>query len=512
MIKKGFFIFFFLIYLALFSSVLAQQEENIESCFNYYDYGKIRAHLTTEKTLYKQGEIVNFQGTIINNNTFPLVDIVLYAQLKRSNTKTSGVLGRLLVDRLTLAKNLNFLPGETKWIKASLSLSPTYPNGTYETDFFLFSKPGFHYGGRPFLEGDTAGYATFEVSGGIEPVVSFDTDSLKVNGGKQDIYGLIKEFETESLSITAEVIDQREVKSEIPATVEWYKFEDAFSENLIKTEQLSIQPNTPINLTFIPPEPGAYVMVLTMDSPVRSLLKYRFAKKGDTSSELRMNDLGVTNFPATGEDRAYVCFHSPTNSESPETQITLSILDSAKNLLDQKTILGTFSPEVSAISLPLTKLTTPEDFWVKAVFIQPVNPKRAREIEVHYDCNAFKENIRLLDVSYDPNLNVLFPSGKNICGKKISIGGYIEYIRIKQNDQIKKEIYNLASLPETFSLKNFPAGSYQAEIKSGEIVKKFDFTIPSNRIWGYMKYILLLLFFPLTVLGIYLWKKKKKTI
>lgn len=508
MIKKGFFIFFFLIYLALFSSVLAQQEENIESCFNYYDYGKIRAHLTTEKTLYKQGETVNFQGTIINNNTFPLVDIVLYTQLKRSNTKTSGILGRLLVDRLTLVKNLNFLPGETKWIKASLSLSPTYPNGAYEADFFLFSKHGFHYGGRPFLEGDTAGYATFEVSGGIEPVVSFDIDSLKVNGEKQDIYGLIKEFETESLSITAEVIDQREVKSEIPIAAKWYKFEDTFEENLVKTEQLFIPQNTPINLTFSPPEPGAYVMVLTMDSPVRSLLKYRFAKKGDTSSELRMNDLGVANFPATGEDRAYVCFHSPTNSESPETQVTLSILDNVKSTLEQKTISGVFSPDVSAISLPLTKLTTPEDFWVKAVFIQPANPKHIREVEVHYDCKTFEENIRFLDASYaNSNSNTLSLAGKNICGEKVKTGGYVEYIRVKQNDEIKMEAYNLTSLPETFSLENLPAGSYQAEIKSGEIIKKFDFTIPSDKIWGY---ILLLLFFLLTVLGIYLWKKKKK--
>jgi hypothetical protein len=114
------------LFVTVANGVLAQTESSqLESCFAYYDYGKIQTNLATEKNSYSRGEIVKIRGTIINNNNFPLVNLVLYAHLKRVNNTTSfNQNGHYLVDRLTLLENLNFLPGETKAINVNFPIPP----------------------------------------------------------------------------------------------------------------------------------------------------------------------------------------------------------------------------------------------------------------------------------------------------------------------------------------------------------------------------------------------------
>lgn len=528
--KKIFFTVFFFIFLVFPSWVLAQAPSELESCFAYYDYGKIQAHLTTEKTSYHQGEAVKLQGTIVNSNSFPLVDVILFAHLKRVNdTGTFVQNGHFLVDRLTLAENLNFLPGETKWMSVSLPILPTYPNGKYEFQYFLFSKYGFHYGGRPFLEEDTAGYSTFQLEGGLEPNVYFDLNSLRVANQSHNIRELTAYFEEDDLPFEVSLIDSRETKTPITATIRWYSFEDTFEENLVESKQVILQAGEKVfKVVFTPPEPGAYVMLLEIDSPIRSLFRYRFAAKGETSSQLRMNDLGVTNFPAKEKDRIYVCFHSPMFNLTPETQVTLSLLDNNKRLIDQKTLSGVFSGEISAISLPVDKLTTNNDFWVKARFTQVADPKKTREVEVHYDCSLFDNSMKLFNISYNnarPN-DLLFQAF-NGCGEKVRTGGYIESARISQDNQVKQEFYNLTAVPESLPLEGLSPGNYQAEVKSGGITRVLDFTIsssvispflapslppevkkPTTSLWHFILVLVIVLL--VVIIFLYLWWRRRK--
>lgn len=526
--KKIFFTVFSFIFLVFPSWVLAQAPSELESCFTYYDYGKIQVHLTTEKTSYQQGETVKLQGAIVNSNTFPLTNVNLYAHLKRVNdTGTFVQNGHFLVDRLTLAENLNFLPGETKWMSVSLPILPTYPNGKYELQYFLFSKYGFHYGGRPFLEEDTAGYSTFQLEGGLEPNVYFDLNSLRVANQPHNIRELTTYFEEGNLPFEVYLIDSRETKTPITATIRWYSFEDTFEENLVESKQVILQAGEKVfKVVFTPPEPGAYVMLLEIDSPIRSLFRYRFAAKGETSSQLRMNDLGVTNFPPKDSDRIYVCFHSPMFNLTPQTQITLALLDNSKQLIDQKEVTGVFSGEVSAISLPVDKLTTPTDFWLKAKFTQPKDSKKGREVEVHYNCDLFDSSMKFFTIAYDKTKsnNLLFQA-ENGCGGKVRTGGYIESLRISQDSQVKQEFYNLTAVSESLPLEGLSPGNYQAEVKSGGITRVLDFTISSSVIspflapslppevkkpttspWHFILVIVLLV----VIIFLYLWWRRRK--
>lgn len=448
----------------------------LESCFAYYDYGKIHTSLATEKNSYTRGEIVKIQGTIVNSNKFPLTGVVLYAHLKRVNeTATFNQNGHYLVDRLTLTYGLNFLPGETKAINVKFPIPPNYPNGKYQIHYFLFSKNGFHYGGRPFLEEDTAGYSDFDIINTQDPNVYFDIGSLKINNAPHNIREQINEYNQEPLTFDVFLINQ--TSTDIAVSISMYSFEDTFETNKVDNEEKTIRAGSSnLKYTFIPKNPGAYVVLFQTNSPIRSLLKYRFAVKGNLSQELRMNDLGITNYPPKKDkDRAYVCFHSPTPENTPETKVSLFLLDRGKKILDSKIISGAFTGEVNAISLPLGKLTDPTDFWLKAEFVQTANPQKSKIVEIHYSQNTFKNSVTSVNVSYDNGNLILQPA--NVLGKTVD-KGYIESVRIKDaSGKVVQEAYNLTSAQKLLSVKKLPEGAYTAEVKSGSIKKELAFNI-----------------------------------
>ena len=515
-------ILFFLFTLSV-SCVLAQTNMNdLESCFAYYDYGKIHANLAAEKNSYTQGEIVKIQGTIVNSNKFPLVGVVLYAHLKRENkTATFSQNGHYLVDRLTLTDNLNFLPGETKAVNVKFPIPPNYSNGQYQLHYFLFSKYGFHYGGRPFLEEDTAGYSNFEIINTQEPNIYFDINSLKINNTPHNIREQISEYNQEPLTFDVPLTNKTATDTVVSISI--YSFEDTFETNKIDSEEKKISAGSSnIKYTFIPKDPGAYVILFQTNSPIRSLLKYRFAVKGNQADELRMNDLGITNFPPNkNKDRAYVCFHSPTPNNTPETKVTLFLLDGKKQPLDSKIVIQSFPGDVQAISLPLTKLTDLTDFWLKVEFVQTTNPQKSKIVEIHYDQKTFKDSVTSVDVSYDNGNLILQPA--NVLGKAVD-KGYIESVRIKDSQgKVVQEAYNLTSAQKLLSVKKLPEGAYTAEVKSGRIKKELAFNIsdketkplsvtpqPVTKKPNLFIYIIIIVV--ITTIGVitYLWWRKKQ--
>src|SRR3989344_8272335 len=169
---------------------------DVESCFSYYQYGKVRVNLATDKARYGTGEQARVIGTLLNDNTFPVLDSILFAHLVRINTTgTFAQSGHFLVDRIPLLTDLNFLPGESKTVKLDLPILQSYPSGEYQLQFFIFSKEGFYYAGRPFVEEDIAGLSNFSVRNDSAPHLYLDPQQFSVNGEAHQIREQITEFD-----------------------------------------------------------------------------------------------------------------------------------------------------------------------------------------------------------------------------------------------------------------------------------------------------------------------------
>lgn len=451
----------------------------LENCFNYYNYGNTQVNLSPEKTEYSAGENVKLIGNIINNNTFPIVDVVLYAQIKRLNPKSYDQNGHYLIDTYPLLEKLNIQAFETKPIEVQLPFKNTYPQGPYQIQYFVFSTYGFHYGGRPFFEEDYAGTTNLTVKNTMNPSLYFDIDTLEVDGKIRTIRGVTDEFSSDSIPFDIHFVDARPEKLPIPVTVKFYNFEDTHEANVVKQYTFTVDhTNTPLHVEFTPPEQGAYVLVASTDTPISTMIKYRFGALSGTQPELRMNDVGVSSFPATKEGRAWVCLHSPSAGFAQKTKISLALLDDKKQIVAENSVNYALSQDVLAISVPFENLSSLNDFALKAIVANDINPSDKREVQIEYTCDLFTQSLHDFNIIYNKNSSQLIIKATNNCGKEIR-EGKINNIRVMQNKKIVKEATNVVSIPYTFSLSGIPAGQYLAQVKIGERVKEIPVDVPT---------------------------------
>jgi len=465
----------------LFSSsrIVIAEEVELEECLKYYQFGEVKVNLNTKKTSYSLGEKIELLGTVVNKNTFPLLNITVYAHLKRVNNETFLENGHYWVDRLVLAQDLNFLPQETKELSYVFDMKNNYPQGQYQLQYYVFSKEGFYYSGRPFLEEDFAGVTNFEIRDTVAPEVYFDINNLTLNGNSQKVRDYIPIFDSgDNPVISVSLQDLRSQKNDLQGVLKWYRWDDSFEENLVKAVNFPITSNnqTPILQTiFDLEEPGAYLFYLEIDNPIRSIFKLRIARREEKANRLRMNDLGITNYPVNfQEDRAFVCFHSPSEENAPLTRVTLSLLNQQGQILETKSIEDSLTSEVMAISIPLTKLADKLNFSIEADFQNLENPSLSQKVRHDYDCHLFDQSLNDLSIDYQ-NGEISLQS-TNLCGAQVS-SAYAERLIIYQDDQIKKEEYNLSAIPSEIDTTDLADGKYKLIVKSGEIEKEMEFEV-----------------------------------
>lgn len=346
----------------------------------------------------------------------------------------------------------------------------------------------------------------------------FDIDGIRIDNQLKTLRGLTYESSEKTIGIDIPINDSRETKSPLSVGIKFYSFEDSLENRLVSQTRATLEDSSqPLHVDFTPPEKGAYVMVVELESPVRSMFKYRFAAIAENKKPaIRINDIGATSFPSTANGRAWVCFHSPTNELSPNAKVVLSVLNSNQDVLEQTSITDSFSPDVYAISVPLTKLGQSSNFWVEAQLINTEDEKQNQTVKIHYNCSKFTKSLKDFSVTYiedEPPLILI--EGTDACGNKFQ-GGTVNLIRIIQNGVTKKEETNVSGLPYTVSLDGLPSGTYTAQVLMGETTKKIDFEINTQPLAVRIKvnfqvFVWILILIIVSVSVYILYKNKKNT-
>ena len=478
------FLIFIFINLIFISDTNIIQASNLEDCFNYYDYAKVRVFLNTKQPEYITGQTVEFVGQIENNNTFPLVNATLYAHLKRVNEDGQSFHnnGHFLIKKMILAENLNFLAGEAKSFSYQLPLENELLTGKYQVNYFIFTPDGFHYSGRPFLEEDVAGYSNFKVDNlNNNNLFYLDINSLKVNNNpqaiKKDPFNI---FKTNKLTFSIPVISASN-SANLIAKVKLYSFEDTFEELLLETKNITIINNL-ITTQFDFTQNGAYVVLFEIDKPIPTMAKFRFTVESETlpnNLTLRINDINVSSYPLNNS-KAYVCFHSPLGSSNTnKTKLSLQILDENKQLVSEDNLTDVFPPEVLALSLNTNKIQNKNDFYLKAIVEDLDNVQGSYEKIVHFNNDMFDKAISDFSLTVDKKNLVL--KAFNVLNQEITnalVNSFLIYQ--EETNIIFEEKYNIRQLPYFYDLNNLKPGDYQAKAVAGNKTKVFDFSIDNN--------------------------------
>lgn len=512
MLKRSAFVFVLLcIVFSWTASAVAAQSDQLESCFVYYQYGMVKVHAASDKPQYKNGENAKLIGTIVNTLKTPLRDAILFAHLVRVNSDPLSFArdGHFLIDRLTLLNDFHFLPQESKQIEIPLPILDSYPSGDFQLQFFIVSKEGFYYSGRPFLPQDMAGVSNFSIKNDASVDFYIDPENLIVNGQKHYFREQISEFPKGAVTFSIRA-KSSQIHTQIPVSVKYYKFDDAFNENLVGSDTINLaNSNTSASTVFEPPTPGAYVAVFSVENPQQSMLRYRFAATGDKAPDLKMADLSLTNYPANKTGRAYVCFHSPSDKLTSPTSVTLSLIDKDGNSIEEKTVTRNFDGSVMAISIPLAKMSGANDFSLRASFAQE-GKEPYTTVEKYFGCTQFANSVENVEAVFDVSSSKLAIVAVNNCGAKVSGVGGIDAIRVFKDSALVKEAYNLKPVTQDFSLNELPPGIYTAQIRMGETVKDTNFTVkekPLSLLWRLFLAVILIIVFIL--LALYLKRKRK---
>ena len=496
-----------------FASAQEPADAELESCFKYYDYGKVKVNLASDKANYKTGENAEVRGTIRNLNSFPIRNAILYAQLKRINQDNDfGQNGHYLTDRITFIKNFNLSPSEDKQIKLNLAISESYPGGDYQLQYFVFSDAGFNFAGRNFLEEDNAGTTSFSIVNPERSLIYYDPNSIYVNGERHSIRETLSILPNKETSLSVNLAGANDA-DEYKAEYYIFDFDDALPGNLIERGErvLNSDNNFRLNVSFNPDSSGAYVFQVITRQPVKTMIKYRFVIEGDDPAYLRMNDLGITNYPPSVEDRAYMCFHSVGDSESAEYTLRLSVLNNEDKMVEQKSVEGKFDASVRAVSVPLNNLADPGRFKIRGEIVSDALPAKDRFVEITYTCSDFGESVRDMDVVFNGNRpNILTVEGRNGCGEVGRAGGAVDSVRVFRNGILVKEDYNSELKDGTYNLPELPGGEYSVEVKRGDQVKALSINVPKKTGFVFFKVIAIIIFSSGFTYIFLLRKKKRK--
>ncbi|MBP7966756.1 hypothetical protein KAZ66_00640 [Candidatus Woesebacteria bacterium] len=441
----------------------------LESCFNYYDYDKVDVNFSSDKASYNsdfEKEIV-LTGNIINRNDFPLVGISLIAQIRRINTTTYLRNGHHLVDSVQLLNSINLQSDETKNFTLTIPIETSYPKGEYQIQYYVLSPKGFHYAGRSFLEEDYAGTTHFSISSTAEADIYWNLDEVTVNSEKVFLRDMIKTYPEGPVLFKISATVKREDSEKLPVTIRVYSFENDIDRNLMEEKQV-VAENGIITYQYTPPHRGAYVFEAHLLEPQRSILKYRFAAEHAVPGNIRMNDLGVSSFPANENSKAWVCFHSPTNALTPITEIRLEVFDEKGNSVSSSVITQAFSPEVQAIAIPLLNLKSKDDFRIESKAVNRETGKKVFDESIHFTCDLFKDSLSELKLKYSPRKpDQIEIEALNACGKAIKTDLFVDKFILKKSKDLVIEKTNFEIKHNKISIGDLDQGVYEAEIQKG---------------------------------------------
>lgn len=463
------------------------QPSTLEPCFRYYDYGKVSVQLSAEKNDYNTGDPITLHGQIINNNTFPLRDLILFAHIRRKNEETYQQNGHFLIDKLPLLQDFNLQAKETKEVEVTVPFNKTYPTGDYRIQYYILSKDGFHYGGRSFLEEDFAGATDIRLNSATDPLVYFDIDNLVVNQSPHAIRENIFEYPAGPITFDISIIDNRSEQIPLPIKVKIYSFEDDVEGRLISESTMDIQ-NKQLEYMFTPPKTGAYILQAEIDSPSKSIFKYRFASAAEGISELRMNDIGIQQFPINDKTRAWVCFHAAGRTKTEKTSIQLALLNNAGKTEQQTELIDSIDGDVHAISLPIGSVSTPENFWIQATFANADTKEVNKTIKKQYSCDMFKETLKSITLSYSQtnpeNIKII---AYNACNKKINQKLFINSFTLTQNKKIIREETNKLLSNGIITIGELAPGTYKASVTVQQFNKSILIIVPQPSLWLTLK-------------------------
>ncbi len=372
------------------------------SCFDYYKFQSITIDLLGNKKSFQAGEGAEFIGSIINANTYPVVDGSLILRLSKLNPKSS--VGNDIIDEWTAKENINLRAGEKMPVSFNYQLPSGLPTGSYTLTSYFLTQNKFNLAGLSFTDDIYGGYTTFSVEGKSERSIKFDRAGVKVDGVPFRIFGLVSKYfpeDTKSISVEVPLENGTDKKLKTSVIYSIYGWDGA-KENLLKTwsesvdllagtsKKFSIKPLS-FKIDMVPERPVYFVRIKAESGDELAEIHIRLAKRGFRP---RLNDLAITNFPISGGQKSviFACYHNTTKGQGTG-KLDLSLISPSGKVIAQTSYAGDIFGDIRVLTKEIVNQNL-DKFTLSAKLYDNKN-NLVDETEISYDCSKFAGSICL---------------------------------------------------------------------------------------------------------------------
>lgn len=357
-------------------------------CSDYYKFQSVQVSVGADRNAYSAGETVQFDGELINQNTYPVVNGVVFVRISRQNDQYITE-GNYIVDEFIAQEDVILNQGEKKPIGFSWTVPQNITDGAYRADYFFSVGKKFNLGGLPFSNEVIIGGTNFYVSSEEKGYISFDRSRTTVNDKPYKHIGNWPVFEQDQkVEIVQPLENSLREKVNAQITYELYYWDSLDEEDLLdrKTELVTIAPGATAELRYDIPAMKESVYYLKIKATTENLMTIVNIRMISPQAHARLNYPGITKFPIReGDDvKLFSCFHNSSPTVTSGKIVTVLTDENGEKISDfsYKGVI------TSAMMAQATDFVAKENYDHVTLAAKLFNEKDEMidEYEIIYDC------------------------------------------------------------------------------------------------------------------------------
>ncbi len=338
----------------------------LTSCFDYYRFGSVPAVVTPTLFAFAQGTTAGFEGTITNQNPYPIDDAAIYVKVFRDSAKEAAIDGPDVVDQFVAEDHIDLKAGESKHVSITWPIPFDAQPGSYKLALYVASSHRFELYGLTFTDDVTGSTVPFKVVGTDQGAVRFDKSSITLDGQPFHAVTFPPVMASTTTAVPVTAVVKNTTSSTVTASVHWQLFywDAQQSSHLIgeSTEPVTLAPHdqTTVSYTVRDTAHAVYYLLgtLTDEHGGKSVIGVRYV--ASNANDPRFNFVGISAYPAeAGKGVAFACIHTPgvgpaENSEIDITATTDEAFPFLSRVIAHAVWKGDIPQSIFALAAPFT--------------------------------------------------------------------------------------------------------------------------------------------------------------
>jgi len=366
-------------------------------CRDYYNLNGVAIDIKPRLIRTVAGAEMAFNGTVSNDNKYPIINGKLYAKIYRDIDfkNSSNDTDSDLVDTFVVLDKINLKAGEKLPVNFSWKIPIYSISGNYKLATYFLSSDKFNLAGLNFTDGTYGGLTGFSVKGQQTKIVSFDRGGTMVNGKIYPATYTSLQSATDPVVITIPVTNTTNITQAVLAVFNVYKWDTQSTENKIDTitKTVVIPAGKTINVPISVKDNQFsvyYVESVLKYKDSKSILEVRFARDGVNMP--RINFSSIVSYPlvAGKKNKIFSCFYNASSNNNPiDGKLKLDILKDDDTVVFSYEYDGKITANMEAITQDFVPKGSYNNFKIHASLFE--GSKLVDEVYIPYSCNLIDQ-------------------------------------------------------------------------------------------------------------------------